>query len=411
MKRIICFLLIAAMALAMVSAFADATVVDGVTARDITITKAGENSVDEGVSPTTGRVLSELAVPDEFSGMAKTGVYMPVMVQVTNAESGVNYRAPWYANYADVIYESPIERDGVTRYTMVFNDTLPEWVGCNRSIRIQQVWIHEEWNGPFVYWGHQEGVEEEIVALGHLNPKQAKDDEPGMFYEGIYDQRPWGKYRFRVDGFKEPNNGVFHLSEVMENIASHHEFTPRNHTYLFADALPEGGDEAGTIYVMFNKQHASDGNYYFNTMLQYEPDDGVYYRWILRDLNNPDNSVLFDELAPTNIKKVANSDNGPAIHCDATHGEPIAFSNIIVQHIPMTWAGGDRRMPRPTLTGTGNADYFMGGKHYSGVWNRDTMQDRTVFYDENGQELAMQRGKTLIILLDSENERRELRYE
>ena len=68
-------------------------------------------------------------------------------------------------------------------------------------------------------------------------------------------------------------------------------------------------------------------------------------------------------------------------------------------------------MPRPTLTGTGNADYFMGGKHYSGVWNRDTMQDRTVFYDENGQELAMQRGKTLIILMDSENERRELRYE
>ena len=415
-KRMICFLVIAVMAMAVVSSLADPVVVDGVSDRNITITKAGDNEVAEGVSPTTGRTLSEIEVPEEFLGMAKTGEYMPVTVQITNAESGTGYRAPWYASYADVVYESPLERDGVTRLTMVFNDTLPDWIGCTRSIRIQHVWIREEWNGPFVYWGHQSDdskqndVEAEIVALGHRNPQISKDEKPSLFYDGVYDQKPWGKYRFRVNGYKEPNNGVFYLKGIMEDIVANEAITPNNHAYLFSDTLPEGGDDASTVYVSFNTKHASADGYYFNSMLQYEPDDGVYYRWIVRDPSNTDNSVLYEEMAPTNVRKVS-SDNGQAVAVDSNHGNPISFSNVIVQHVQMSWIGGDRRMPHPTVTGSGNADIFVGGKHYSGVWNRDTMQDRTVFYGEDGQEFPMQKGKTLIIMLDSENELRELRYE
>ena len=52
------------------------------------------------------------------------------------------------------------------------------------------------------------------------------------------------------------------------------------------------------------------------------------------------------------------------------------------------------------LTGTGNADYFMGGKHIAGVWKRDTVEDRTVFYDENGEEIELQPGRTIIIMMD-----------
>ncbi len=64
----------------------------------------------------------------------------------------------------------------------------------------------------------------------------------------------------------------------------------------------------------------------------------------------------------------------------------------------MQWYGNDE--PKPTVTGTGNADFFMGGKHYSGVWNRDTLDERTVFYGEDGQEMALLSGRTLVIMMD-----------
>ena len=53
----------------------------------------------------------------------------------------------------------------------------------------------------------------------------------------------------------------------------------------------------------------------------------------------------------------------------------------------------------------------MCGKHFSGVWNRDTYSDRTVFYDENGDEIELQRGRTLIIMMDYTIKGRSLSYE
>ena len=64
-----------------------------------------------------------------------------------------------------------------------------------------------------------------------------------------------------------------------------------------------------------------------------------------------------------------------------------------------------------TLTGSGNADVFMGGKHYTAVWNRDTPKDRTVFYGEDGEEISLLPGKTMIFLVDYQNDLRQVSYE
>ena len=105
--------------------------------------------------------------------------------------------------------------------------------------------------------------------------------------------------------------------------------------------------------------------------------------------------MLYDELAPVSIKKAGNSE----ITIDFTHGNPITFSNVIIQSVNIDWSRG-AEVPVITETGTGNADIFMGGKHYAGVWQRKDDNSRTVYYDENGEELKLQRGRTLIILID-----------
>ena len=58
----------------------------------------------------------------------------------------------------------------------------------------------------------------------------------------------------------------------------------------------------------------------------------------------------------------------------------------------------------------------MGGKHFKGVWSRETYEDRTVFYGEDGQEIELQPGRTMIVVMDYDttvNKQlvREVRYE
>ena len=115
-------------------------------------------------------------------------------------------------------------------------------------------------------------------------------------------------------------------------------------------------------------------------------------------------------MTPENLKRTTNDAGKTVYKCTLAHGNAITFSNVIVQFMDMEYAGAEER-PKPTVTGSGNAEYFMGGKHYSGVWNRETLQDRTVFYDMEGNEMPMQRGKTLIIMMDYATSGRSVSYD
>ena len=426
MKKIFCLLLAAVLILCSAAAMAEEegpVTIDPAADRNITIHKAGENTVEEGISPTTGRSLAEVAaeIPDEykerFGGMSATGEYMPLMVQVTNYASSLGSRAPWFASYADVIYESAKTKTGDTRFTMVYSDVLPDWVGCCRSLRVQHVWIREEWNAPFLYHGCQKNdgntlgtdVPTAIRDLGWRVPNLTSTDRVSVFFDGEC-RREWSSSHYRCTVLGE-DNVVYYVPGIIENCVKTQEITPRNHTCVFSDELPEGGDEATDIYVLWNKnkngQESGATVYYFNNLIQYEPEENLYYRYVIRDLQHPDNAELFEELTPENIRKEGQG----TMSCKLVNGEPITFSNIIVQFVNIEWVNGAKDQPLATLTGSGNADYFMGGMHYSGVWNRETLQDRTVFYNENGEEMPLQPGKTLIIMMDYNVDVREVRYE
>ena len=172
------------------------------------------------------------------------------------------------------------------------------------------------------------------------------------------------------------------------------------------DEAPEGGDDAGNVYILWNNTQQKNSTH--NILMQYE--DGQYYRYLLKNRSNPDAAEPVLDLQPSNITKVR-TDNGTMLEArlNIGKGEQLAFSNVIVQYIPMEWYSNDEMLG--TLTGTGNADVFMGGKHYRAVWNRDTLQERTVFYGEDGKELPMLKGKTMIFLIDYQNQLREVAYE
>lgn len=436
MKKLISLIMILTIALscAVASAdIADAKVIDATSNRNISIQPAGENTVPDGISPTTGRDFAELEedLPEGFSGMVVTNKYYPLMVQHCGFLSAVGDAAPVFGSYADVYYELAKASSGYTRICMIFNDYLPTLVGGCRSLRMGNVWIRQEWNAPLLYAGTQDtsvsnqyktNVEEARRLLGIPNSTisdlKTYPWNVRMYFDGLTGSKQYLKWKYRIDELPDECNLVWDAAGLVTNLLGERDFSDHNHTFKFG-TLPEGGDEANEIYVLFRKDAVKSvdekGIFYFNSVYEFEPEENVYYRYAITDLERPlDNPVPFTEQRVTNIiSKLAtyNELDGSIItSCSRTQGNAITFANVVIQYVENKWPSGEH--PYPVLYGTsGNADIFMGGKHYTGVWKRDGVDDRTVFYGEDGQEIPFQAGRTIIVQVDYNVSEREVRYE
>lgn len=401
------------------AALADPTVIDGITPRKIEIHKAGLNpSADEmiaqGISPTTGRKLEYITCPEGFAGAAVTGVYQPMMVQISNDKNGIGLTedgklyavAPVNGSYADVVYEACQGYGGSeTRMSMIFSDTIPDYVGFLRSTRLTHVRLRQEWDCVFCTSGYSNAdVPKEWIAMRVMNPANASKDKPGIVYVGdVGINKPWKIFVRRLNGIKTVNNELFELAKILSDVVPK-DHVPANHTWKFTDEKPVEGDKAEIIYVTFGHKYNTDSR------LEYDEDENIYIRYTAVE-KAPDQpyreSVLLDP-EDTNEKR-----NGVLSYRtkarDRVPGNTITFSNVIVQGINMRWKGGSR--PDPKLVGTGNADYFMGGKHIAGVWEREDINSRTVFYGPDGEEIELQRGRTLIILMGYNNKPSQVSYE
>ena len=411
MKKTLSLILALVMLIAVTSAFAEGKAIDGLADRGITIHEAGLNEVDDLVSPTTGRNLMEIEVPNGFLGMAVTGEYQPIMVQISNADNGLgssssikNYRnAPVNGIYADVVYEALQKKGGgESRMTYVFSDVVPDFAGFIRSTRIQHALYRAEWESAFVTSGWNYAVKDvpnvwKENGLPDPTGKRTEAD-PGIVYVGDLSTKPWGPYVYRIcdktgKKYSGANTELFNLTGLLTDIIPK-DHVPANHTWKFTDDIPTGGDDAEFVYVKFGSEYATDSR------LEYDASTNSYIRYIKRE-KGEDMPYRTNVLLEPEVKKIQgdgkNSKGYGLVIQGMEAGDPITFNNVIVQQVDYNWISFTR--PNPKLVGSGNADYFMGGKHLSGVWDRKSLTDRTVFYGPDGNEIEMQRGRTLIILM------------
>lgn len=408
MKKLVCLVLALTILCSVTAALAE-TRIDGTEKRNIKIHEAGLNTdpqemVKNLVSPTTGRNLAEISVPDNFAGAAATGIYQPVMAQISNESNGVGVNngklyaiAPINGSYADIVYMAPQKYGGrQTRMTMIFSDTIPDYIGFIRSTRLTHCRIRQEWDCAFITSGYSSAdVPGEWNRLGVKNPAGKRTEEdPGIVYVGDYNATKfYGKYVWRLSGIADSNSELFEAAKIAQFVVPK-DHVPANHTFLFSDELPEGGDDASIVYVTFGHVNESD------CRLEYDEETQSYIRYVY--VKNMEDQPYCEELLVNPEIKAVKDKNGNKVKKvvaeDRVVGEKITFNNVIVQSITIKWKSGLR--PDPKLVGEGNADYFMGGKHYAGVWQRKDDNSRTVYYDANGEELQLQRGRTLIILMD-----------
>ena len=301
------------------------------------------NPVIEGESPTTG--------------LPWQGDYRPMLVQIDNYNGGVGEFAPWGASEADIIYEMPLASAGQTRLTFLFSDVIPESAGPVRSARLGHVWLREEWDAGFLYYG---GPQSEEVSITREFSKLGATKKGVLFNGTDGTNKPWKAYYSRVRWKTAPSNVDANVAAIQGLLPAKHKAPDR--PFLFTDEYPVNGQQA--VNVTLNWPHKA----YVSTF-------------------------IYEEILGQYVRTVAG-----VPYVDDTTFEQIAFSTIIVQRVKVSYSAGSAQ-PNVSSIGKGNADIFMGGRYIAGYWVRSAMSQRTIFLDEKGNELKLLRGKAFISLM------------
>ncbi len=327
-----------------------------------------DNPVIPGESPTTG-------LP--WSG----DVYQPMLVQISNPEGGTGKNSPWGGMYADIVYEGVLYSYGPTRISFLFSDQMPTSVGPVRSARIGHVLLREEWEAGFVFFGGPQRTENNIIE---------KMRELGAYDKGVIfnlevgQSNPWMQYAQRLSQGKHPASP----DNVDVNVAGMQSLIDpalnptHQHPFLFVDESPYDGPLAYTITVDWgHKDYAS--------RFVYVEEENLYYRYVqnLKGVFEP--YASFFDSTEWNSK--------------AENTLPMTFSNVIIQRVEVKYNQGDSVQPVQNSISQGNADIFIGGRYIAGYWIRTGVDQRTVYFDSEGNELKLTRGTTMILDLPIEH--------
>ncbi len=342
------------------------TVLQDIPDRNITPkTDLSRNPVIAGESPTTGLPISE-------------GRYMPMLVQISNPEgsekvdgkkvsaAGIGERAPWGGQYADIVYEGILYRTGQTRITFLFNDSFTEEqplsVGPVRSARIGHVLLREEWQGGIVYAGGPKAEENNIAAMF----AELGASEKGVTFNLL--DNSYQEYKQRVSGVKAPDNVDVNLAGLRTLVPATTEAEP--HPFLFSDASPytDGYELAYSINLDW-------GHKKYISHFKYDEANNLYLR--------------YSDAAP--YMTFASAEDR-----SAENEEQMSFSNVIIQRITYDYTNNSKIMPVMNSVGQGNADIFIGGRYIPGYWVRKSTTEPTIYFDDQGNELQLTRGKTFI---------------
>lgn len=255
---------------------------------------------------------------------------------------------------ADVIYEAEVANGGYTRYTAIYNDTIPDAVEATRSARIMHVDIALDWDATFVHFGGQQmagssvyDYMKAVTLCGH--------------FDGLTDSVNFYRDTSRV----APYNVVTRLGQIYGKIERE---SSRRSPLTFNTDFTVQGDNVNIFRITYNKAEGYYPSY------QYNPDEGVYYRFYNR-----------------------------TEEYDGGSGEQYTCSNVIVMKADYSWYNNEADRPIVALTGTNKCDYFIGGKHFTGYWVRDDVYNSTTYYDDAGNIVVFKPGKTFIQIVKSDD--------
>lgn len=300
------------------------------------------------IATTTPEPTPQPTEPVSFTtGLPFDGPYKPVMAVIENAPAA---RPQTGLQTADIVYEVPVE-GSITRFVCVFSDNIPEEILPVRSARVPFIYIQGEWEGILMHYGaagrKESQWKKDYSVYGHSLYKKA-----GTVMDGLSSK--WNKYFYRTNAAKVPHNVV----GKPQLAAELYDYEPTPAGWTFSSSYSYTGEAVTQINLAMCSK---DKNYVSYT---YDEEKGVYLRFM----------------------------NGKPFKAAET-GEQVHVKNIIVQYSTYSSSTG-RKLWK--LVGSGKAEYYVGGRLISGSWKRESELSKTVFLDDNGQQIVLAPGNTWV---------------
>lgn len=268
---------------------------------------------------------------------------------------------------ADVLYEI-MEEGNISRQMAI----IPNWqglpqIGNLRSCRLYYIPAAKEWDPILIHFG---GV---CYMQGTIDAPDM-NNLSGTYEYGVGGAAPGSGFFYRTQNRKAPHNAYISADGIQKACAQlGYQMTVREGYYnskhfTFAEGvntLDQYGGQAATANVIDLSKVFS----YTKSSLRYDPASGLY----LKSLHGKPQT-------------------------DGLTGQQIAFANVIVQNT--TWAPLDAKgyLNFQMIDNLQDGYYFTKGKAIHIRWAKTSDYTPTKYYDDNGNEIQLNTGKTYIAI-------------
>lgn len=271
----------------------------------------------------------------------------PVAIMISNDKAAL----PHYGlNHAGVIYEAPVE-GGMNRFMAVIEDyDALERIGSVRSCRTYYTFFAREFDAIYAHFGQSKFAVPYLTQLDHLNGTDGKG--AAAFYRSSDRKRPHNAYA-SAELIEKAIDAMGYSREYDKNYEGHFRFTKPEYP-----VAQENGFDALTV---------RPGYILNNPWFEYNKDDGLYYRYQYGGAHNGDEGQL-------------------------------AVKNIIFQYCNWKYYSPSEYLDIDLLSPSGGY-YITNGKGRLISWKKEGPDAVTKYYDENGQEILLNPGKTWICII------------
>lgn len=316
---------------------------------------------DDTQPPREGMVRSRLTnewIEEEAANIR------PVALIIPNENSAIPH---YNLSRASILYEANVE-GRMTRLMAVFEDWLNlEKTGNIRSLRTYYAYWAFEWDAFLVHLGGPFFINELIADPDTENIDGLLSSDSAAFARTTDRSSPHNAY---TDGPRLAN--VIGRKGYSLNYRG---LADREH-FLFASKKDPntlgqyGTDAKSAIYIDMSGCYPLTRCYF-----EYNEEDGLYYR----------------------SQHLSGGTDGP--HIDAANGEQLSFKNILIQYVKYEDLG-EGYLAFQCHDTTSDGWFFTNGKGIHVNWKKESNYGATKFYDENGEEVILNTGKTMICVVE-----------
>lgn len=329
---------------------------------DGTATSSSDTSVKSDIKSVSGTYTedSDISVYTGEKISSKLANQRPLAVMIPTDSSA----QPSYGiGNADVLYEV-MEEGGISRQMAIIQD----WqnlsrIGNLRSCRLYYIYAAKEWDPILIHFG---GV---AYMKGTIDGSDINNIS-GTYEYGTGGNAPGAGFFFRTSDRSAPHNAYISSSGILKvckrlgySTSLRSEYYNPKH-FTFSDTVNTLSD--------YNSENATTIDLskvftYTHSKLKYDASTGLYKKYL----------------------------HGKA-QVDAVTGKQLTFSNVIVQNT--TWKKLDKKgyLEFKMLDTTQDGYYFTKGKCIHITWSKTDEYLPTRYYDDNGNEIQLNTGKTYI---------------